>query len=968
MAQETGLWIKLKAMFDKKQVQEEAENLVDTAQQIADKKDISMDLKIDRANLEKELEKARQQVKQFKERGDEEMELKARLNIQDLEAKLKTTKDWIKQIDDEIKELEKQNLKPVSDGVKKIWDEAKDADKKTSWLGASLKSLFTKWVLIAGATKLWQEILELGKNAELARISFTTMLWSAEEAENLLKNLSDFAKKTPFELVGIRESAKQLLAMGVSANDMIPTLKALGDVSAWLNVPLERLALNYGQVLTQGKLTWKELKDFTTAWVPLLDELAKNLNKTKTEVQDMISKGQVLSSDMVKAFETMTAEGGKFANLMEAQANTLEGQRSNLKDTLAWIGEQIGLAIIPMLTDMVELTAGATDEFNEMGESGFTAAEGVAWGIQVIGNGIRGLIKLIQSFWVFLGTLFSSIWTLGSWVFKDFQTVAENLVGNSKEIFSAVGNNIKVGILKGVNSAIEWLNKLLEWADNKIGVNLGRVWSITAWEYQTVFGQDIFRNTKNAVEGINLAWDDAMDDMGQSWFDFANKITKEQDNIKKTFRWTSKELTKTNKSALQNMVEDITWAGSWSWGGWKSVKWAYEQLQETAVDTWNDMDSLVKDHQKQYDTLVKNIEKVETEYGKLLGKADDTWHTLEKSLRKYNEELNKNQTDSLEKLGQRYIEVREERSKLGNSRIKGWIGEISDREWKLMREDGWTYKGYTYEQLKEYKELYDELRVIEENTTKEQREAYEFTTKISRAQEIINDMKQKEAEIEQKKADAIEKQKIAVALMNQEIWKSNIMTLTKDGEDVGTWFYDIEEDKREQIHNVDNIEYAKQLEEQSAELSKQYELLQQEKDAEVEILIDATARKIELEESYTKVYEESIAKQKKGLDDLIAKTDTLIAKRREYLSMGSWGSHNAYWGSVLEGKVSVVGENGPETIIARQSSYVQPRNAGNSYNTVNNSNNLSINGLEFGNFDTVDDLLDALKEKLTYRN
>jgi tape measure domain-containing protein len=175
------------------------------------------------------------------------------------------------------------------------------------------------------------------------------MLGSAEEAQSLLKDLSDFAKTTPFELQGIRESATQLLAMGVQAQDMIPTLKALGDVSAGLNVPLERLALNYGQVLTQGKLTGKELKDFTTAGVPLLDELSKNLNKSKTEIQDMVSQGKISAKDMVDAFDSMTSAGGKFADLMEAQSKTLAGQWSNLQDTIAGIGEQIGLAIIPLL-------------------------------------------------------------------------------------------------------------------------------------------------------------------------------------------------------------------------------------------------------------------------------------------------------------------------------------------------------------------------------------------------------------------------------------------------------------------------------------------------------------------------------------------------------------------------------------------------------------------------------------------
>lgn len=39
------------------------------------------------------------------------------------------------------------------------------------------------------------------------------MLGSGEQAEKMLSDLSDFAKKTPFELTDIRENAKQLLAM-----------------------------------------------------------------------------------------------------------------------------------------------------------------------------------------------------------------------------------------------------------------------------------------------------------------------------------------------------------------------------------------------------------------------------------------------------------------------------------------------------------------------------------------------------------------------------------------------------------------------------------------------------------------------------------------------------------------------------------------------------------------------------------
>jgi len=67
----------------------------------------------------------------------------------------------------------------------------------------------------------------LAGNLEQARIAFTTMLGSAEQADIKLKELSAFAAKTPFELTGIRQNAKQLLAMGIASDDLLPTLKSL---------------------------------------------------------------------------------------------------------------------------------------------------------------------------------------------------------------------------------------------------------------------------------------------------------------------------------------------------------------------------------------------------------------------------------------------------------------------------------------------------------------------------------------------------------------------------------------------------------------------------------------------------------------------------------------------------------------------------------------------------------------------
>lgn len=293
--------------------------------------DTKMDLKLDIAYSKAKLEELKLQLKDVKKEFDKDLELEVRMDIDDMQKHIKKSE---------------QALKDLEKTTETSWDKIK-------------KQFISRWfalktAAVAGIIAVGKRIIELWDQYEQAKISFTTMLGSAEAADKTLKELSDFASKTPFEITGIRENAKQLIAMGVAQKDLIPTLKALWDVSAWLNVPLERLALNYGQVLTQGKLTGKELRDFTTAGVPLLDELARNLNKTKVEIQDMISKGKISSQMMVDAFESMTSAGGKFDSLMEKQSNTLSGSWSNLMDTLAAKMEKIGVQVTPILTKAIQ--------------------------------------------------------------------------------------------------------------------------------------------------------------------------------------------------------------------------------------------------------------------------------------------------------------------------------------------------------------------------------------------------------------------------------------------------------------------------------------------------------------------------------------------------------------------------------------------------------------------------------------
>jgi tape measure domain-containing protein len=132
----------------------------------------------------------------------------------------------------------------------------------------------------AGFTLVAKQALESAAAFEQNRIAFETMLGNADAARALLKEISDFAMATPFELPQLVESSKKLLAYNVAAKDIIPTMKMLGDITSGVGTEkLPQLILAFGQVKAATKLTGAELRQFSEAGVPLLQALVDQANK-----------------------------------------------------------------------------------------------------------------------------------------------------------------------------------------------------------------------------------------------------------------------------------------------------------------------------------------------------------------------------------------------------------------------------------------------------------------------------------------------------------------------------------------------------------------------------------------------------------------------------------------------------------------------------------------------------------------
>ncbi len=180
---------------------------------------------------------------------------------------------------------------------------------------------------------------------EQNRIAFETMLGSADKARGLLQQLSDFAKRTPFELPEVVEGSKQLLAFGFNADQIIPTFKTLGDIASGVGTDkLPTLITALGQVNVAGELTARQLLQFTRAGVGLGSELANMLGVSKDQIKDMVAAGKIGFPQVQQALENMTSQGGLFFNGMERQSKSLNGIITNTKDTFGiFVRELVGI-------------------------------------------------------------------------------------------------------------------------------------------------------------------------------------------------------------------------------------------------------------------------------------------------------------------------------------------------------------------------------------------------------------------------------------------------------------------------------------------------------------------------------------------------------------------------------------------------------------------------------------------------
>ena len=230
-----------------------------------------------------------------------------------------------------------------------------------SRIAGELKNQIANVYSIYTLERFVRGLYTIGGEFQKQRIALTSILGDSMKAETIFNRIKDLAVASPFQFKELASYTKQLSAYSIPYEELYDTTKRLADISAGVGVDMGRIILAYGQVRSAAFLRGQELRQFTEAGIPLVDELAKRFTKltgvvtSAGDVFDKISRKEV-SFGMVKdVLWELTDEGGKFYNMQEALAESLAGKWSNLQDAWDVMMADIAEGNSGVLSDSLEL-------------------------------------------------------------------------------------------------------------------------------------------------------------------------------------------------------------------------------------------------------------------------------------------------------------------------------------------------------------------------------------------------------------------------------------------------------------------------------------------------------------------------------------------------------------------------------------------------------------------------------------
>ena len=301
-----------------------------------------------------------------------------------------------------------------------------------------------------------KKLIEVRGEFELQQRSLQAILQNKDEANKIWQQTVDLAVRSPFRVKELVSYTKQLAAYRIESDKLFETNKMLADISAGLGVDMQRLILAFGQVRSAAYLRGTELRQFTEAGIPILEQLAQYFTELEGravsvgDVFERVSKRMVSFADVEEIFKRMTSEGGTFYRMQEIQAETLQGQISNLKDSVDIMLNDIGKAHQDTLASSVAFVRSIVQNWRLLAtaiqQAGFAlagfSAVNIIRALRLTGDALKDATINTKGLTVATAKLKLAMADLGKWVKANPYILVAGLIASAAHALVQYGKSV----------------------------------------------------------------------------------------------------------------------------------------------------------------------------------------------------------------------------------------------------------------------------------------------------------------------------------------------------------------------------------------------------------------------------------------------------------------------------------------------------------------------------------------------
>lgn len=230
-------------------------------------------------------------------------------------------------------------------------------------IGKTIVGVFS----VQQAAAFAKKVVDVRGEIESLEKSFE-ILAGKTQGKKLFGDIKDFAVTTHMAMGDLAKGAQTLLSFNVAANDVMPIMRAIGDIAMGDAQKFNSLVLAFAQMQSTGKLMGQDLLQMINAGFNPLSVISEQTGKSIGTLKEEMAAGSISADMITKAFMDATSEGGKFNGMLEAQSKGIKGSISNLEGAIEDMFNKIGENSQDVITGSIQAATELVNSYERVGE------------------------------------------------------------------------------------------------------------------------------------------------------------------------------------------------------------------------------------------------------------------------------------------------------------------------------------------------------------------------------------------------------------------------------------------------------------------------------------------------------------------------------------------------------------------------------------------------------------------------